>query len=171
MANPLDVSDALKYPGQIYPFSADIALPEVDVLGETVCFAPVHLEGTFLGAGEAVSIRAEFCCEARTRCMKCLADVRVPLQISLDERFEHAPDPEDPDLYAFEGSQIDLTECVKNALVLELPMRIVCSEDCKGLCPACGANRTLVPCTCLEGGAVANPFSALKAIVENEEEV
>ena len=59
----------------------------------------------------------------------------------------------------------------KNALVLELPYRVLCREDCRGLCPKCGKNLNEGPCTCQEGDEVMNPFSALKAIVKDEEEV
>ena len=80
-------------------------------------------------------------------------------------------DPDDPDLYVFEASTIELTDAVRDALVMEIPTRIICSEDCKGLCPTCGVNRNLVSCTCQEGGEVTNPFAALKSIVLNDEEV
>ena len=89
----------------------------------------------------------------------------------MDALFARQIDPEDPDLYAFEGSKADLTDAVRDALLLELPYRFLCSEDCKGLCPTCGVNLNLGACTCQEGGNVTNPFSALKAIVQNNEEV
>ena len=56
-------------------------------------------------------------------------------------------------------------------LVLELPMRFVCSEDCKGICYVCGANRNIAPCTCQEGGERQNPFSALSELLTEDEEV
>lgn len=171
MTKPLDVSDALRNPGRVYPFSAEISLPEIEVSGDLVRFAPIALTGTFMGAGETISIRADFACIAIMPCARCLSDVRVPLDLSLDERFARVPDAQDPDIYAFAGSNIDLDACVLSAVVLALPMRVVCSEDCAGLCPVCGANRNLVSCTCLEGGAVASPFSALMTMVENDEEV
>ena len=60
---------------------------------------------------------------------------------------------------------------MRDALLLELPYRFLCSEDCKGLCSNCGINLNLGTCTCHEEEEVTNPFSALKAIVQNNEEV
>ena len=59
----------------------------------------------------------------------------------------------------------------KEALLLELPLRLVCSENCKGICPSCGVNRNIAPCTCQEGGERQNPFSALSELLTEDEEV
>ena len=193
MANTLNVSQALKAPGQVFPFSATIEVADADVFGETVRFSPAEATGTLLGAGETVSVRGELRCEAAMACARCLRPVAVPLCVSVDERFsrrrdgaeeEDAPEGE---ARCIDGAQIDLTDCARELLVLELPMRVLCSEGCKGLCPICGADRNEVSCTCLadasdapEGterpdgrfaGEVTNPFSALKAMINSDEEV
>ena len=193
MANTLNVSQALKAPGQIFPFSARIEIEDADVFGETVRFSPAEATGTLLGAGETVSVRGELRCEATMACARCLRPVAVPLRVEMDERFSRRPDDaEDEDegeTRAIVDSCIDLTDCARELLILELPMRVLCSEDCKGLCPVCGADRNEVSCACLrdaeasapegterpeEGrfaGEVTHPFSALKAMIESDEEV
>jgi len=170
LSNTLNVAPALKNPGQLYPFSTEVFVEPTEVFGDAVCFAPARLEGSALGAGETVKLHGSLAAEAVRHCARCLCEVRVPIRVDVDETFAREADPDEPDRYPFEGSELDLTDCVHDNLVLELPIRVVCSEDCKGLCPVCGINRNLDSCTCLEGG-VANPFSALKAMVENDEEV
>ena len=66
---------------------------------------------------------------------------------------------------------VNMMPMVEEALVLELPMRFMCSEDCKGICYICGANRNIAPCTCQEGGERQNPFSALRELLTEDEEV
>ncbi|HIU33616.1 MAG TPA: DUF177 domain-containing protein [Candidatus Pullichristensenella excrementigallinarum] len=171
MSALLKVSQALKNPGQIYPLSLEMELEPVEMFAEQIAFGPVRLEGSYLGAGEVVTLTGVLTSEAILHCARCLAEVRVPLRAEVDERFSRAADPNAPDQYLFEGSEIDLTDCVRENLLLQIPMRVLCSPECKGLCPVCGSNRNLVSCTCLEGGEVANPFSALKAMVEENEEV
>lgn len=171
MSALLKVLQALKNPGQIYPLSLEMELEPVEMFAEQIAFAPVRLEGSYLGAGEVVTLTGVLTSEAILHCARCLAEVRVPLRAEVDERFSRAADPNAPDQYLFEGSEIDLTDCVRENLLLQIPMRVLCSPECKGLCPVCGSNRNLVSCTCLEGGEVANPFSALKAMVEENEEV
>ena len=147
MANTLNVSQALKTPGQLFPFSLRIDVASADVFGETVRFSPAELTGTLLGAGETVTVRGEMRCEATMACARCLRPVAVPLRVAVDERFSRRPDSagEDGETRVIEESRIDLTDCARELLILELPMRVLCSEDCKGLCPVCGANRNVFP--------------------------
>lgn len=195
MTNALNVSQALKAPGQQIPFSAEIEIEPAEVFGEVVRFSPARLTGTLLGAGEMVTLRGEMRCEATMACARCLCPVKVPLAVEVRERFSRDPasENEGEEVRPIVEFQIDLGSCARELLVLELPMRAVCSEDCKGLCPVCGANRNLVRCTCLEdaaaqpasdapsgpersngvrfAGEVTTPFSALKAMIESDEEV
>ena len=171
MASELNVLRALRHPGQEYPFAADIVIEDMEFSGDPISFRDIKVEGTMMGAGERVSVRAEVEAVMKSRCFRCLEDVEMPIKALVDAEFAKVEDPDDPDLYVFEASTIELTDAVRDALVMEIPTRIICSEDCKGLCPSCGVNRNKVSCTCQEGGEVANPFAALKAIVQNDEEV
>lgn len=171
MSALLDVSKALKNPGQVYAFSLKPELEEMEVLGDPIRFDGVSAGGEFFGTGERVSIQGEITAAVTSRCAKCLEPVTLQLTARLDALFARQTDPDDPDLYVFEGSKANLTDAVRDALLLELPYRFLCSEDCKGICPGCGVNLNLGTCTCQEGANVTNPFSALKAIVQNDEEV
>ena len=171
MGSTLNVTKALKNPGQGYPFSADLALEDVVVLDDPVHFESVHVEGTVLGTGEAINVLAKATTVIDTRCSNCLEPMQLSLEAEMDVHFMRMPDPEDPDLYAYDASTIDLTDPVRDALLLEMPLRFLCREDCKGLCPQCGTNLNKSTCTCQEGGEVTNPFAALKFMVQNDEEV
>ena len=171
MSAVLDFSKALKHPGQIYAFEASTEIGDMEVLMDPVSFEDVAVRGEFVGAGERVSVRAEVTATVHSRCSRCLEPVTMPLAAQLDAQYARETDPDDPDLYSFEGPKADITDAVRDALILELPYRFLCSEDCKGLCPHCGINLNLGTCTCQEGAKVTNPFSALKSIVQNNEEV
>lgn len=192
MANTLNVSQALKAPGQLFPFSTLVEVESAEVFGETVRFSTAELTGAMLGDGETVTLRGQLRCEAIMVCARCLQPVSVPLAVEVDERFSRQPDSRDAETRPIEEGCVDLTDCARELLILELPMRVICAEDCKGLCPVCGQNRNLVSCTCLEGeggvsapdapsmrrveadgsaGEVATPFSALKAMIQSDEEV
>ena len=168
----LDVSKALKNPGQIFPFEEEIEIEPMEVMSDPVHFVDVLAEGEFLCPGDnRISIKAKVNARADTRCSRCLEPVTIPVNAEVDAVYDRQPDPEDPDLYSFEASTVELTDAVRDALLLEMPMRVLCSEDCKGLCPVCGINLNKGTCTCQEGAEVINPFSALKSIVLNDEEV
>ena len=62
-----------------------------------------------------------------------------------------------------ESHTIDLVPLVEQALLLELPLVPLCDDDCRGLCPRCGANLNEGPCQCGDGPTGEdNPFAALK---------
>ena len=165
----ISVSGALKNPGQSYPFESAVTLPAMEVMGDPLQFGDIVIKGEVVGTGEAVNVTATVTAVAHSRCSRCLEPIALPVSASVDENFVRTPDPEDPDQYELLGHQIDLDPLVKDALLLEIPIRFLCREDCKGLCPVCGVNRNLVSCTCHEGVEKANPFSALKDMFNNEE--
>ena len=52
------------------------------------------------------------------------------------------------DLSFYSGDGLELTEVLREFVLLSIPMRIVCKADCKGICPVCGSNRNLNDCKC-----------------------
>jgi uncharacterized protein len=92
-------------------------------------------------------------------CDRCLKDFEQPMHITFEELFYPTIDissglPVPPPLGEGEGfpiddhHQLDLSEVVRQRLLLELPMRKLCREDCPGLCPQCGHDLSQGPCDC-----------------------
>ena len=65
-----------------------------------------------------------------------------------DEGEASEPEGKDVGLAEYRDDTIDLGEVVREQLYLALPMKPLCQEDCKGLCPVCGVNRNRETCTC-----------------------
>ncbi len=167
----IDVSRSVKDPGQSYPFEATAEIEPMIVLDDPVRFTNVRLQGSLVGTGGGVRLSASVEGDVESRCALCLEPVTKHLETEIDALFAREPDPDDPDQYRLEGYHIETDDVAREALLLELPMRFLCSDDCKGLCPVCGANRNKVPCTCQEGGERQNPFSALSKLLTEDEEV
>ena len=95
-------------------------------------------------------------------CSRCLEPFELPVDRQFDLRFLPAgatePEPdedeetevEDDDVAVtfYRDEQIDLNELLQEQFYLALPMKPLCSEGCKGICPQCGANRNVSPCDC-----------------------
>jgi uncharacterized protein len=81
-------------------------------------------------------------------CRRCTVPVSGELRIAVRERFGDGPVSED-EMYPIEDDTIDLGPLVRDAIVLELPMAPLCREDCRGLCPQCGADRNEGECGCV----------------------
>ena len=72
---------------------------------------------------------------------------------------------EDYDLIAEpEGEVFDTAEFVENLLLLKLPMKFLCDEECKGLCPVCGTNLNTSECDCKEH-QIDERFAKLKDLL------
>jgi uncharacterized protein len=85
-----------------------------------------------------------------TRCDRCLTEVPTELEISF-ERVITSPDVETDDEESrqyMEGFQLDLDALVQNEILVNWPVKILCKEDCKGICPKCGQNLNMGDCGC-----------------------
>jgi uncharacterized protein len=74
-----------------------------------------------------------------------------------------APDDDDLECEFFNGQEIDIDLLVAEQVFLAMPVKAICSEECRGLCPRCGANLNLETCRCA-GAPAGSPFAALQAI-------
>ena len=157
----LDVSAALRNPGSVFPFEENVSLDSCTVMGEELRFTDAVIKGEFFGAEDTVSIKANLTATVHAHCARCLEPVAETLKTSVEAEFSRT-ESEDEDVYPITGHTVDLAQPALEGLLLGLPMRFLCSESCKGLCPKCYRNRNLGLCTCPEGEVKPNPFSALK---------
>lgn len=96
--------------------------------------------------------------EAELTCSRCLNVFRCPLTLDIEEEYfpttdivsgTALPSPEDPDSFIIDKRNIlDLTEAIRQYMLLAIPMKPLCYEDCAGLCPTCGHNLNQEPCNC-----------------------
>ncbi len=86
-------------------------------------------------------------------CRRCTAPVGGTLSVPVRERFtEPGPrygDPEDDEAYPIVDDELDLGPMARESVLLELPLAPLCREDCRGLCPQCGADRNAAECGCV----------------------
>ena len=149
---------------------------ELELQSQEIAFPEpirVHLTVTKVEAG--VTVRGEILCHIETECFRCLKTFEqdIPAEIGLlferrektsYEQWVGSPD-DDLKVIPPEECLIDIGEAVREALLLELPMKLICSEECAGLCPICGTDRNASTCDCDD----ARPTSAWAALEELKE--
>jgi len=79
-------------------------------------------------------------------CRRCLGPVEGQLLVDVQELFE--ANPRDGESYRLGHDRVDLEPLAREALTLALPLAPLCSEGCRGLCPACGADLNEGDCGC-----------------------
>ncbi len=82
----------------------------------------------------------------QTPCRRCLTEANGVISVDVDEMYQR--DVTDDQAFEFEGDQIDLAPAVREYVMIELPIGPLCRPDCAGICPTCGNDRNLEPCTC-----------------------
>jgi uncharacterized protein len=113
---------------------------------------PVQVRGRFSTAGEGKFFwRGHLTTAVQAQCRRCLSDVDVPLAVELSLIFSSDADtPEGEGCYPIppRSQDLDLTDAVREELLLAMPQFVECRPDCRGLCPRCGANLNEGPCSC-----------------------
>jgi|SRR5690554_1018865 len=80
-------------------------------------------------------------------CSRCLKPVNYQLDVDVLEEFSSRPAVDD-DVHRFQGEEIDLTQVLREIVLLALPVKPLCSPDCRGLCPHCGIDKNVESCEC-----------------------
>ena len=161
----IDVSGALRNPGSSFAFTEEESFEPIVMMGEDISFSDAVLEGELFGAEETVSIDARLKVTVHAHCARCLEPIDDRMDIQVEAVFSRQPKEDE---FPITGHTIDGNEAARTEMISMLPMRWLCSEDCKGLCPVCGINRNKSLCTCLEGAVRPNPFSALNILLNDQ---
>jgi len=154
----IDVAELKLERGAVMEFACSEHLPPLDFAGEKIPFAtPVQVTGQVVNTGYAFLVSGTVDTVLQVPCSRCLEIFAYPLGTDFTALFREESVPpaaadEDTavEAYPFSGDSIDLTDIVQESIVLAVPMKPVCREDCRGLCPQCGQNRNTGECTCQE---------------------
>jgi uncharacterized protein len=119
---------------------------------------PVHLVADVRKDGGKVRLTGRLTATLDVGCSRCLEPFVMPIDAPLDLLFlpasqnggaeEREVADDDLGVSFYENDTLDLGEVMREQFYLALPMKPVCREDCRGLCPSCGANRNRETCSC-----------------------
>ncbi|MBM6829339.1 DUF177 domain-containing protein [Anaerotignum lactatifermentans] len=130
---------------------------------------PVKIEGTLKNEEEIFVLEAKGETKVSRLCDRCLAPVTLEVYFNIEERFSHTG-RDNEETETFSGDQIDLADYVKRGILEVLPMKVICREDCKGLCPVCGKDLNEGDCGC-DTTEIDPRFESLRALFNVDEEV
>jgi len=154
------------------------ALLELEQSGECRFQSPVDISLRAYSVGGMVEVSGHARVSTVMACGRCLKDYVVsldaPVELTLARelpRIEQEDSDEEEDgvelsaeemgLILIDGDEYDLHDAVAEHLIISIPLKPLCRNDCKGLCPVCGIDLDSDSCDCRPGGAL-NKFAALK---------
>ena len=120
--------------------------------------APVHLTADIRKDAQKVRLVGRVQTTLEDDCSRCLDAFSIPVEVKFDLLFlpavDNAGDEErevredDLGVSYYKGDVIDLGDVMREQFYLALPMKPLCQENCRGLCPVCGVNRNRETCSC-----------------------
>lgn len=120
-----------------------------------------EISGRMARKGRQVFLDGRLTAQAQVDCDRCLKSIDVPVRTEFSLQYVTAVDYQtmhaaalaesDLALSVFDGEAIDIDEIVKEQILLAVPTRSLCRDDCQGFCPVCGADRNLKECSCQTG--------------------
>lgn len=120
-----------------------------------------NLSGRASRKNEEVQLRGKISTRVEVACDRCHRDVSVPIETEFDVKYvparedgEEAAELGADDLNAsvYGGDWVDADELVREQVLLSVPMRVLCKDECKGLCAGCGADLNDEACSCQQEG-------------------
>ena len=124
--------------------------------------SPVDYELKIEKAGNSIWIRGPVRARLSLTCARCLEQFTFSVASRLDMELlpgKEAPGgpevelrTEEMDIYYFEGEEIDIDPYIYEEIMLSIPLKALCAESCKGICPSCGGNLNIEECRCEKTG-------------------
>jgi uncharacterized protein len=108
-------------------------------------------------ASNTVFIRGNLSVVLQVNCSRCLEDAQVSavsdfiytlVPAKSETEKERELNAEDLETCYYDGEFVDLTPLICEQIILQIPIKALCREECKGLCPQCGANLNTASCNC-----------------------
>lgn len=119
--------------------SENLAPSDLDIESEIIKFkAPVAIKASVEKGVNTVTVDTRLNCQAELICSRCLTAYNT--QIDKKYRFVYE--------VGHEETTVDISEDIRQELILDFPVKPLCRPDCKGLCPKCGKNLNIEKCSC-----------------------
>ncbi|MBW1991706.1 MAG: DUF177 domain-containing protein [Deltaproteobacteria bacterium] len=142
-------------------------VPNLDFAGPGAISGTVHMERH----GREIFLHGHLEGTLALSCSRCLAAYDARVETDFDLLLEPGPEPvvpeeeltaEELDLDFYQGDVVDLEKYLREQILLMMPLKPLCAESCRGICPRCGADLNHEPCRCPE----ERPLSPLAAALE-----
>lgn len=149
------LTDALFEEGRTFHYEVPLERDVMEVGSESFALyekSPVILDIVNTG-GQVLEIEGSCKVSAKIPCGRCLKEVETSFVLSISAKVDMGKTEQEriqelDGANFITGTKLDVERSVYNALLAQWPMRVLCKEDCKGLCSRCGADLNTDPCSC-----------------------
>ena len=163
----LGLSKIIDSPGASVPFSVSVDLSDLRYGVSCPVSEPVVAQGVVRNTAGVLLMKGNVTTTIHGICDRCAAEfdrsIDFPIDVVLVTELSNEEN-EDEWVFPLEGDSADLDDIVRTVFVLNLDSKLLCKDDCKGLCHRCGKNLNDGPCGCRKE---PDPrFAALRQLLE-----
>lgn len=145
----IDISDLIGKKTNKKEVSVSFEGKNITFEGEDIQFVdPIKVEAIITTTGDIINFDGTVQTTLNLACSRCLENFNYPLEIEIHEKFSKVLRDEDNDIIVINNDNIDFSPIIETNIILSLPMKKLCSEECKGLCSVCGTNLNHSTCNC-----------------------
>ena len=163
----LGLSKIIDCPGASVPFSVRVDLSDLRYGESYPVSEPVEASGTVRNTAGVLMMTGALHTTLHGVCDRCAADfdryVEFPIDVVLVTELSNEEN-EDEWVFPLVADSADLEDIVRTVFVLNMDSKLLCKDDCKGLCCRCGKNLNEGPCSCQK--ELDPRFAALKQLLE-----
>jgi len=168
----LQVEHAKEHIGKKFPFTFTESAEE---LGDVIAYPWSHhnitISGTYWYDGNNFIVDGTVNTIGDYECTRCLTPVMHKAAILFKDIYGIVGQrrTDEDEILLCDGETIDLTELIRETLVINEPSQVLCREDCKGLCTHCGADLNIAPCSC-ESFEVDPRLAVLRTLLDKKDD-
>lgn len=129
---------------------------------------PLSVRGYAVNYEGKIEVEFEISAKVEMQCSRCIENYAEDIKVSSNHMFVKEGFQSDEEQELYKGDEIDLTEIVLNEITAEIPMKPLCTTDCKGLCPVCGKNKNQTECGC-KAVEIDSRLQVLQKLLEDEQ--
>ena len=163
----LGLSKIIDSPGASVPFSVSVDLSDLRYGVSCPVSEPVVAQGVVRNTAGVLLMKGNVTTTIHGICDRCAAEfdrfIDFPIDVVLVTELSNEEN-EDEWVFPLEGDSADLDDIVRTVFVLNLDSKLLCRDDCKGICPRCGRNLNDGPCLCEK--ELDPRFAALKQLLQ-----
>ena len=145
----LDLREIIHVPDAQKSFQLQLDLSDLEFYGRKPISRPVLAEGSVTNHAGALVLEGTARSLLDLACDRCGKEFSREKVVELNSLVaQELEDEENDEILLLDGTELDLDQVVREAFVLAMDTKNLCSDDCKGLCPKCGADLNQGPCSC-----------------------
>ena len=145
----INLRELIRTSGARLPFRHELSCERLSFPAVPSYIEPPVGEGEIVNSADLLTLRGHIRSVMRCVCDRCAKEFDMSMDLPLDVRLAaELEDEEDPDYFLLSGDELDIDDLLESAFILGMDTQILCRQDCKGLCPRCGADLNEGPCSC-----------------------